>query len=406
MSQSPDEDRDPQPRRPRSVPERKEINYWKWACCGCAVVSLFGCVVVVVGIIAGFNWIGEKIEQTRQDSAEPVLARLPGGANVLDVTYSPDGKRIATMTRSETVWVLNAETGERVLSIDPGKVSYRSFALSPDGTRLAIGGQTRLASGPESREKGGGASVWDATTGKKLLTLAEGQTYSVGYIAYSPDGSRLATTSGDATVQVWDGKTGEKLLDLEGHTEGVLCVGFSPDRSRLVTGSNDGTVRLWDAATGKEERKMEIKVELPVGGKDRDDIKAKKPPGVKDLDDICRTQFSSDGKQVWGVGKSGLWMWDAATGAEIRAIRFEAPGKVPAQIAIHPDTNRLATAHSNLVTVRNLTTGQVTHQFRIKPGFLLDLSNWEVKCVAFSPDGTRVVGGTHDGALWVWKLTE
>jgi WD40 repeat protein len=362
--------------------------------------------VVVVGIIAGVDWIGEKIDQARQDSADPVLARLPGGGNVLHVAYSPDGKRIATMTPSGTVWVLNAETGERVHSIDPGKVNYRSFAFSADGSRLAIGGQTRLASGPESREKGGGASVWDATAGKKLFALAEGHTYSVGYIAYSPDGTRLATTSGDATVQVWDGKTGEKLLDLEGHTEGVLCVGFSPDGSRLVTGSGDGTVRLLDAATGEEARTIEIKVELPVGEKDRDDLKGKKPVGEKDLDDVSQTQFSRDGKQVLGVGRSGCWTWGAATGNEIRSIRFEAPGKVPAQIAIHPDTNRLATAHSNLLAVRHLMTGQITHQFRIKPGFLLDLSNWEVKSVAFSPDGTRVVGGTHDGAIWLWKLNE
>jgi WD40 repeat protein len=86
--------------------------------------------------------------------------------------------------------------------------------------------------------------VWDAASGQELLTLF-GHTDTVSGVAFSPDGTRLATTSWDKTVKVWNVASGQELLTLSGHTERVKRIAFSPDGTRLVTASEDGTVRVY-----------------------------------------------------------------------------------------------------------------------------------------------------------------
>ena len=83
------------------------------------------------------------------------------------------------------------------------------------------------------------------------LTLV-GHAGSVESVAFSPDGQRLASASGDQTVKIWDSATGKELFALKGHAGWVKSVAFSPDGQRLASASNDQTVKIWDSATGKE----------------------------------------------------------------------------------------------------------------------------------------------------------
>ena len=71
--------------------------------------------------------------------------------------------------------------------------------------------------------------------------------------AFSPDGSRIVTASGDKTARIWDAATGKEIAVLRGHDDAsCISAAFSPDGSRIVTASEDNTARIWDAATGKE----------------------------------------------------------------------------------------------------------------------------------------------------------
>jgi serine/threonine protein kinase/sugar lactone lactonase YvrE len=158
--------------------------------------------------------------------------------SVCSVCFSPDGKRLASASRDQTVKVWDAQTGREILTLEGHTSWVESVCFSPDGKRLAS------ASGDET------VKVWDAQTGQEVLTL-QGHSRSVSSVCFSPDGKRLASGE-DKTVKVWDAQTGQDTLTLKGHTAEVHSVCFSPDGKRLASASEDKTVKVWDAQTGRE----------------------------------------------------------------------------------------------------------------------------------------------------------
>jgi hypothetical protein len=91
----------------------------------------------------------------------------------------------------------------------------------------------------------------------ECLQTYEGHSGWVSSVVFSPDGSRVASGSGDNTVRVWDVQTGECQHTLEGHSGSVSSVVFSPDGSRVASGSDGKTVRVWDVQTGECQHTLE-----------------------------------------------------------------------------------------------------------------------------------------------------
>ena len=87
-----------------------------------------------------------------------------------------------------------------------------------------------------------------------LLTLSGGHTLSLSAARYSPDGTRIATGGQDGIVLIWDATTGKKLVTLQdvGSNDAVNSLAYSPDGARIATGNDDGTVKIWDATNGGE----------------------------------------------------------------------------------------------------------------------------------------------------------
>jgi WD40 repeat protein/nucleoside phosphorylase len=167
-------------------------------------------------------------------------------SNVFALAWSPDGKRIASACSTagfdKTVHIWNAKTGSPILRYDSSygfmpNFSVLSLAWSPDGTRIAstCGDKT--------------VRIWNATTGKPISTFKTSSDW-VSAIAWSPDSRCLALANADCTAEILDTSTLRILLTYRGHREGVRNIAWSPDGSRLATASNDRTVHIWDAANG------------------------------------------------------------------------------------------------------------------------------------------------------------
>jgi WD40 repeat protein len=113
-----------------------------------------------------------------------------------------------------------------------------SLAFSPDGTLLATG------------DAHGEIRLWRVADGQQLL-VCPGHTVWVTSVAFSSDGTMLASSGIDATIKLWDVQTGQCLKTLQGHTNLVWSVAFSADDCILASGSADGTIKLWDPETGQ-----------------------------------------------------------------------------------------------------------------------------------------------------------
>jgi WD40 repeat protein/DNA-binding SARP family transcriptional activator len=166
------------------------------------------------------------------------------GTVISGLTFSPDSEQLVT-TRYP-VEQTDADAGEvvtwdwRQRHVVPYIDTPADFAVaSPTGHLVAT--TTRQATVLGSGET---VEVWDPATGQRVATLA-GNAGSVLDVAFSDDGSRLATSSQDGTVRVWDPSTGEQLLVLRGHYTSASSVAFSPDGSRLASVGSDGVVRVW-----------------------------------------------------------------------------------------------------------------------------------------------------------------
>jgi WD40 repeat protein/transcriptional regulator with XRE-family HTH domain len=291
-----------------------------------------------------------------------------------------------------------------------------SAVFSSDGTKIT------------TASLDGTVKVWDAVTGKELLSVKSvttGDKPSTGYFegwgwfwyaTFSPDGKYLATADGDGIARIWDAVTGEELLALKGHSDEVYHVEFSPDGRRLVTVSPDGQAILWDALTGEklltlsEGSAIYWAVFSPDGSRIAianyedgwvsiwDAVSGDRlfilPHPDTEVDSVA---YSPDGSRiVTNSNDQTVRIWDADSGEELLSLYGYTINVTNA--AYSPDGKRIATVVRNSqIKIWDAETGQ---EFFTIPAHSLD-----VLTVAFSPDGNRIVTASRDGTAKVWNIS-
>src|SRR5262249_47859131 len=209
----------------------------------------------------------------------------PKGFLELDPLTSP--------AQLQPVKIWDLATGKLLLALRDHTRHTGGVAFSPDGRRLAS------ASGD------GTVRVWEATTGQTLHIL-DSRYGDVRTVASSPDGRRLASAGFDNNVRIWDVTTGQELLSLRGHADSVTQVTFSRD-GRLASGSDDGTVMVWNAVPlTSEEKKAEHEL-LTLSGF---------PHAVNDV------VFSRQGGHLAAAGEDGtVRIYDTTAGQDPATLR-------------------------------------------------------------------------------------
>ena len=383
---------------------------------------------------------------------------LPYAANAL--TFSQDGKRLATAMNEMKIW--DVSSGEELAAATGFTAIVRGIEFSPDGSRIATGSQD------------GTTAIWDSETGNHLFGLA-GHNGAINDVSFSPRcvappeapfewcGVWLATASRDGTAKVWDvSPAGSRELStlpgfeggfLEGtrlftvrfispmeveiqtwdlasdgkskwissvissHEAPIIAGNISPDETRLVTVDLGNTAKVWSAMTGKELSAFTVNHTEAVTGiafsgdgnrvatsSDDGSVKIWDASSGKELlilsshtSPITAFAFNNDGSRIATAGADGMAkVWDTASGKE--ALTLTGHILPLYAISFSEDGKRLATAGMDQTArIWDAATGENL--------FTLTGHTASVLAVAFNPDGSLLATSSHDSTTRIWDLT-
>jgi WD40 repeat protein len=392
------------------------------------------------------------------------VGRLQATKQIINsLAFTPDGKMLVSGSEKGYVHVWDLETKKARLTLDGRLGGGRSVALSGDGKTVALGGDFNairlwdVGTGKELFTEFQGHDtpldwVAYAPDGKTLITCGfnarlrfwdaatwkEGRQLWAGAfaVALAPDGKRMAAIGYGSRLRVWDSATGEDLFKAEG-TDNLHMAVFSHDDKALVSidwkspsdgGGSHGTahVIVWDAATGKRLRQVSLPdvnpQSLALTPDDRTVIVGDGEGLIHlvNLEDgkeflvlhghehyVDALALSTDGKTLISGGLDrGLHLWDLVSGHEIASLVGHK--RAVAAVALSPDGRLAATAGGSAAHPYDVDEPRRIRLWDVVSG--KEVAHFEghtadVTCLAFSPDGARLVSGLRDTAVLVWDMT-
>ncbi|MBN2495027.1 MAG: protein kinase [Deltaproteobacteria bacterium] len=306
----------------------------------------------------------------QQLSGDELVWRHRLGSTVYGVDLSPDGRLAAVACGDRSVHLFDMQTGQPLQVLHGHADQVLRAAFDPSGQRLA------------SSSWDGKVLVWELGAGaerppvRSVQGQHEGAVWGLGF---SPDGRFLATAGMDGSLRIWDAATGAAVQRVEAHSAAVLHLAFGPGGDRIATSSRDGSVRLWAFGPRLEPR----------------------------------MRFAGQG---WGKGLSSRFSPDGrhlATGWEDGWIRvFRLPDGSPGtEIAAHrAGIWDLAFSADG----RQLASGSRDRSARLwsfDPGseVLLPVRRFDAPSAAvlglrFDPSGQRLISVGYDNKVRVWDL--
>jgi len=273
---------------------------------------------------------------------------------VLSVSFSPDGKTIASGGDDKTLklWSLD---GRLLHTFKGHENSVWSVSFSPDGKTLASGSDDNTL------------KLWSLDG--RLLHTFKGHENVVRSVSFSPDGKTLASGSWDNTLKLWS-LDGRLLHTFKGHGDSVSSMSFSPDGKTLASGSDDGTLELWS-----------------LDGRNLHTFKGHE-------NSVWSVSFSPDGKTLAsGSEDKTLKLW-SLDGRNLHT--FKGHESSVSSVSFSPDGKTLASGSWDKTIKLWSLDGRLLPTFKGHEG--------SVRSVSFSPDGKTLASGSWDNTLKLWSL--
>lgn len=324
-------------------------------------------------------------------------------AQVWSVKFSADSQSLLTSSSDGTARLWNVQTGQEIRQFRGHSSAVTSAVFSPDEKTIVTSSFDKTV------------RLWNTQTGETLRTLTTRD--QVWDTVFSPDGAYIAATDGNL-IQLWDAQTGQLAHTFQGHTDTVIRLAFSPDSSRLLSSSRDNTLRLWDVKTG---------VDVFRFGSNHDFVTALAfaPDGQHILTGgfghhvliwhafdaqgwAVEHDYNAQSDSIFGVAYSpnGKFIVSASADQTVRLANANADAQRDrlaahtgpvTSVAYSPDGRYILTGsldttvhiwNSDTDTVRQTLSGHTTL----------------VSAVAFSPDSQRIVTASWDGTARVWDF--
>lgn len=230
--------------------------------------------------------------RTRRRIGEPLTGHT---GPIVGAAYSPDGSLVATTSGDGSLRLWDTRSRKLREKVATERKTYVSTAFSPDGTTLAIAGET----GPVRLWRIGHSGSTPIPGADNPLYIAPSSGVATGpaivWVTFSPDGRTLAAAYGDE-VRLWDPTTHQQIgRPFAGHRGLLSAMAFSPDGTKLATGSKDETIRLWDVASHGL-----------IG-----------TPLTRHTGSVDAMAFSPSGDTLATVAGDGVRLWDVATRQQV-----------------------------------------------------------------------------------------
>ena len=281
-----------------------------------------------------------------QSELPPGLKTRLDRKQVTDLTFSPDGTRIAAGGDGR-IWIYDAESGAQFAMLSGYTERIRALAFAPNNTLLASGSEDNTL------------RLWDTATAREVLTLAGDSNLVQALASSSPDGIPLPS---------WDPRT-ERLLATSNENPGrVRSVAFSPDGATLASGSADGRVRLWEVETGAVLTSFSTHDGLVLA-------LAFSPNG-----EVLASGGSDTLVRLWELDSQHLIANLRAHTDSINALAFSRNGEILA-----------SGGRDRYLQLWDMDAKDLISTFPVQEGVVRELT--------FSPDGEKLICVTREGAL-------
>ncbi len=287
------------------------------------------------------------------------------------LAFNAEGTILASSSEDCTVRFWDIETGAQMAMLGPHTEHFRGISFSRDGQKFITGGDdclVRIYNLPQLLADRSPI----ATVETHCLQRLAGHRNWVFSAFYSPDQTKLASTSTDGDVRIWDLATGECVQMLH-HEHWVIWAIFSPDGQQLIVCGTSATIYVWDIATGTLLNTL-----------------------TGHLDWVWSIALSADGQTLFSTGEDRtIRMWNLATGTCLSAIRAHKDRIWT--IALTPNGRQLISgSEDRSIKIWDVPQGKCVKQIN---GY----GNW-IKAIALIPDQALLASGHRDCTIRLWHL--